>query len=119
MIRFLAGLFGGASMLPWFVLGGVLAAFSLSGAAYFKGRSDAAARCQEAALRAEMATMKRDFAAWKAANEADQLLQSQIDADRKQLEERVKEYEAELSKRPDSRCALSKHDIDRLRLRGI
>jgi hypothetical protein len=101
--------------LPW-ILGGLIA-LGTAGTmtAYFKGRADANANCREADLRAELATLKRDLAAWRAADEVENMLQRDLEAERKQLQERVSEYELELANRPDSRCVLDQRDVDRLR----
>jgi hypothetical protein len=105
--------------LPW-VLAGLMAlgaAGSLAG--YLKGRADANGNCQEASLRAELATMKRDVEAWKAADRIEAMLQAEIEAENRKLEEKVSDYERELAKEPlDTRCTLNQRDIDGLRGNG-
>jgi hypothetical protein len=97
--------------LPW-----VLAALMALGAAgslagYLKGRADANGNCQEASLRAELATMRRDVEAWKAADRIEAMLQAEIEAENRELEEKVTDYERELQKSPKPDCRLSPDDI--------
>jgi hypothetical protein len=111
-------MFFGPSLTPYLILGGVITSLALSGYAYVKGRADANAYCRAAELQAEIDTLKRDMAAWKAADEIEAMLQADIDAERKSLEDKVVEYELELLSRPDDRCTLGPGDIERLRLDG-
>ena len=102
-------------LLNRYVVGGVVAAGLLAGA-YFKGYWAAREACQDSALKAQIAAMERDIAAWKAADKVEQMLTAEIEAENAELEKRVSDYEAELAKRPaDGRCTLSPADIDGLR----
>lgn len=82
--------------------------------AYTKGRSDAEAACRAAELQAEIDTMKRDLAAWKAADEVERMLNGDIAAERDRLAREIEDYERDLAARPDGRCLLSPDDIGRL-----
>lgn len=101
-------------LLNRYTIGFLLIAGLVTGA-YFKGRWTAEANCHEAELRAQIATMKRDLAAWKAADEVEKILQSEVEAERRDLQEKVTEYEIELALRPDTRCTLDGSDVERLR----
>ena len=101
--------------LPWILAGLLAAGAAGSLAAYLKGRADASARCQEAALRAELATLKRDMAAWRTAEQVEDRLQAELESELREMEKKVGAYEKELSERPDSKCALDQRDIDGLR----
>lgn len=97
--------------LPY-ILGGLVAAGLLGSVfAYFKGYGDAAQNCREAELRAQIATMKRDIAAWKAADEVEKILQNEIEADRRDLQDKVTQYETELAAKADTRCLLDERDV--------
>jgi hypothetical protein len=105
----------GYSLAPWLILGGLVAAIGGAGYAYLKGYDAARLQCREAELRAEIETMKRDLEAWKAADEVEKMLEADLDAERKSLEKKVAEYEAELVLRPDDSCSLGSDDVERLR----
>ena len=98
-----------------YTMGAALAVGLLAGA-YIKGHSDASAKCHDAQLRAEIASLQRDMAAWKAADAVDKMLQDELERQSADLQQKVQDYEAELSKRPDNRCGLSPDDIGRLRV---
>lgn len=106
-----------AFLLPLLVnrytIGAVIGLGLLLGA-YWKGYSTAAQKCHDAELRAIIATMQRDMAAWRAADDMERLLQRELETQRNDLQDRVKQYEIELAQRPDGKCALSPDDIDRL-----
>lgn len=97
--------------LPY-ILGGLVAAGLLGSAfAYIKGYGDAAQNCRESELRAEIATMKRDMAAWKAADEIQNMLQKEMEAAAAELQDKVTQYEVELATRTDTRCILDDRDV--------
>jgi hypothetical protein len=108
-----------AFLLPLLVnrytIGAVIGLGLLLGA-YWKGYSAASQNCRDAELRAQIATMQRDMAAWRAADDIEKLLQSELETQRNDLQDRVKQYEIELAQRPDGKCALDQRDIDGLRL---
>lgn len=112
MIRWLATFLGVPAWPIWVGVAGLIGAAFLT--TYAKGYLDARNRCQEAQLRAEIATLKRDMAALKAADEIEAMLTRDLEAERDKLEKEVEDYEAELAQRPDSRCTLSPADVDRL-----
>lgn len=108
--------------LPY-ILGGLVAAGLLGSVfAYIKGYGDAAQNCREAELRAELATLKRDMAAWKSADEIEAILRKQLESDAKELQDKVTEYETALAASPkDTRCTLDDRDVrslDGLRVNG-
>lgn len=103
-------------VLNRYVLGGLVVA-GLATGAYFKGYEVAASKCREAELRAELATMKRDIEAWKAADAMEKELQHEVDMERERLQQKVSEYEVELAARPDNRCTLGPDDIRGLRFK--
>ncbi|MEN6306070.1 MAG: hypothetical protein ABFD96_25315 [Armatimonadia bacterium] len=102
--------------LPTWILPVVLlaAAASVVGAAYLKGRMDSAGNCREAQLQAELATLQRDMAALKAADQIEAMLNADLEAERQKLEKEVADYEAALAARPDSACRLTPDDVGRL-----
>jgi septal ring factor EnvC (AmiA/AmiB activator) len=111
ILRVLA-LFGLPSwMAPLFIA--FFMATVVSGA-YVKGRLDSASGCRERELQAKIAAMERDI---RIASQAETRAKDQIkrlEAEAKQHDEQVNEYEEELRKRPD-RCDLTPADVNRLR----
>jgi hypothetical protein len=102
-----------------YTIGAVIGLGLLLGA-YWKGHSTAAQNCRDAELRAQIATMQRDMAAWRAADDIEKLLQSELETQRNDLQDRVKQYEIELAQRPNGKCALDDRDIRNLdRMHGI
>lgn len=112
MIRWAATFLGIPTWPIWLAVAGLIGAAFL--ATYTKGYLDARDRCQEAQLRAEIAGLKRDIAALKAADEVEAMLTQELEAERQRLAKEVEDYEAELAQRPDTRCTLSPADVDRL-----
>jgi hypothetical protein len=106
----------GFSLGPYIIAGGLALAIGGAGVAYVKGYNNARLQCREAELQAELDTLKRDLAAWKAADAVEAMLEADLAAERKSLEEKVAEYELELQSRPDARCSLTDDDVRRLRL---
>jgi hypothetical protein len=110
-----------AFLLPLLVnrytIGAVIGLGLLLGA-YWKGYSTAAQKCHDAELRAQIATMQRDMAAWRVADEVEAALRSDLDAMNADLQDKVKTYELQLQNRPDGACRLSPADIDSLRFDG-
>lgn len=104
-------------LLNRYTIGALLVA-GLAAGAYWKGYSTAAGNCRDAELRAQIAAMERDLAAWKAADDVEKLLQQELNEQNADLQDKVKEYELELAQRPDAKCALDAHDIERLRFNG-
>jgi hypothetical protein len=94
----------------WVPVVGLAGAIGMGGA-YFYGKHVAAQACQEASLRTEIATLNRDFAAWKAADEIEAMLDKDLQADRQQLEQEVKNYEIALKSRPEPNCTLTDADV--------
>lgn len=93
-------------------------AFGMAGS-YFYGKHVAGQVCQEASLRTERDTLKRDLEAWKAADEIEAMLDKDADADRQELQKQVKDYEIQLRKRPPRNCTLDADDLRALdRVRG-
>lgn len=104
-----------AGLLSWllfnrYTAAGAIALGLLAGA-YWKGYSVASAKCQDAELKAEIAAMQRDFAAWRAADQIETILQQQIEAERNDLQDKVAKYETELGSRTDGRCSLNDRDV--------
>lgn len=98
---------------------GAAIAIGLLLGAYWKGYSTAAGRCHEAELRAKIATMERDLAAWKAADEVEKMLQADLDKQNRELQQLVVDYEKELLLRPAPACRLTPDDVRALeRVRG-
>ena len=85
-----------AFLLPLLVnrytIGAVIGLGLLLGA-YWKGYSTAAQKCHDAELRAIIATQQRDMAAWRAADDMERLLQRELETQRNDLQDRVKQYE--------------------------
>jgi hypothetical protein len=101
-----------------YTIGGVIGLGLLAGA-YLKGYMAARETCQDNALKAQIAAMQRDLAAWKAADKVEDMLTAELEADARELEQKVADYERELSKEPlDTRCTLNERDVDRLRGNG-
>lgn len=96
---------------------GVIVVIGLMTGAYFKGKWSAESKCHEAELKAKIASMERDMKAWKDADYMANVLQQELEREHRQLQQKVSEYEAELATRPDNRCTLDQHDVDRLRFR--
>lgn len=102
-------------LLNRYTIGAVLCAGLIIGA-YAKGYSNASAKCHDAALRAQIAGLERDMAAWKVADEVEQDQMAHLEKHHEELEAMVSEYEKELAARPPSNnCALSSDDVKRLR----
>jgi hypothetical protein len=97
-----------------YVLGSLVIG-ALIGGAYYKGYSSASLRCHDGELRAQIATMQRDMAAWRAADEVERMLQADLARDNADLQQKVTDYETDLATRPNPGCALSPADADRLR----
>jgi hypothetical protein len=107
-----------ALLVNRWTIGGLIALGLLTGA-YFKGYWAAREACQDSALKAQIASMQRDLAAWQAADKVEAMLNDEIEASNRELEKKVQEYEDELSKRPvDGRCTLDQRDVDGLRGNG-
>lgn len=106
----LLAVLGIPTWVPVVLLAGALAV----GGAYVKGRMDGATRCHDAELRAVIASMQRDLTAQSQAQELEASQQAALEAQRQQLEEQVKDYEAALKIRPAAACALTDDDIGRL-----
>lgn len=110
-------------LLPYIVnrwtIGGLVGLGLLAGA-YVKGYMAARDQCQDNALKAQIASLKRDMLAWKLADDIEQSLQADLAAELSKLERKVQDYEAELAKRPaDARCSLTPDDVRSLnRMRG-
>lgn len=96
-------------LLNRYTIGGVLALGLLLGA-YMKGYMAASAKCHDAELRYKIASLERDIAASKAADEIEKMLQGDIERENLDLQKKVQDYEAELATRPDNRCVLSPAD---------
>lgn len=94
---------------PWLAV--LIAIGGSLGGAFLAGHHVAANACEAASLRAEIATLNRDFAAWKAADEIEAMLDKDLEADRQQLETQVKNYEIALKTRPEPNCALTDADV--------
>lgn len=97
---------------------GAAIALGLMLGAYWKGYTSASSRCHEAELRAQIASMKRDLAAWKAADEIEKLLQADLARQNRELQDMVTDYEKELALRPDTGCRIDGRDVERLRRIG-
>lgn len=100
-------------LLNRYTIGALLVA-GLAVGAYWKGYSTAAGNCRDAELRAQIAAMERDLAAWKAADDVEKLLQRELDEQNADLQDKVKQYELELQNRPNGGCTLGPDDIGRL-----
>jgi hypothetical protein len=89
---------------------------ALLGGAYQSGRNSATRECDRAALAAQVETLKVDLAAAKKASEDATRRAAEITAEADANEEKVRELESEIAKRPASdRCALGADDLKRLR----
>jgi hypothetical protein len=97
---------------------GALAGVALLGGAYVAGYQKASQRCDEATLRAQIASLQRDIAQNTAAADVAKLLSQNIQKENKLLQEKVKDYEVDLAKRPNPSCTIDKRDADRLRSIG-
>ncbi len=100
-------------LLNRYTIGALLVA-GLAAGAYWKGYSTAAGNCRDAELRAQIAAMERDLAAWKAADDVEKLLQQELNEQNADLQDKVKQYELELQNKPDAACRLDGRDIERL-----
>lgn len=94
----------------WLPLAGIAAAVMLAGA-YWKGHHDAAAACQEAALRTKIASLERDIAAANDARNLDLAMSVELEHQRQLLAKEVADYEAALKSKPRPDCALSDADV--------
>jgi hypothetical protein len=103
-----------ARLLPIAILGGILAAGAAGLAGYHKGGKDAEARCDAARLSAELAAVRREFAAYRLADQVEAMLAKDAIAERDRLEKEVADYEQDLARRPDGACRLSDDDVRRL-----
>jgi len=115
MIRSILGWFGLALpswLLPAVIAGAIIASL---GAAYVKGRSDAAANCREAALAAEIAILKRDRDIARSAEAESDSMAAALAAANQKLQDEVDAYARDLALRPDSRCVLTPDDLKRVR----
>jgi hypothetical protein len=94
--------------------GGIVGMFLVYHAGVFVGHSRAAAKCNAAAVQAQLDAAKADLEI--ARKVAEQVVKEMeiLDAQADDLEEKVAKYEDELSKRPD-KCPLTKSDVKRLR----
>jgi hypothetical protein len=90
---------------------GLVVALGMLGGAYYKGYSSASAKCQDASLRARIASMERDMEAWKVADEVEKMLQGQLETEQKDLQDKVSKYEAELATRKEPKCTLDERDV--------
>ena len=117
MSKFISGLIGSA--IPSWVVpaAAVVAVLSVLGGAYLKGRSDANANCNAAALRAEIAILKRDADVQKAADEVEAKALVESEALNNSMQMEISDYAEKLKARPD-RCPLSGADVERLRKFG-
>ena len=98
-----------------YTVGAVIGIGLLAGA-YLKGYWAAREACQDSALKAQIAAMQRDMAAWRAADKVEKMLADELENENRELEQKVSDYEAELAKRPiDSRCLLDQRDVDGMR----
>jgi hypothetical protein len=103
-----------ARLLPIAILGGIAAAGAAGVAGYLKGSSDAEARCGAERLSAELVAVRREFNAYKVADQVEASLLEAAVADRERLEKEVADYEKDLGLRPDGACRLSADDVRRL-----
>ena len=95
---------------------GVAIVLLMLGGAYYKGYHNAASDCHDAALTLQIANMQRDLDVAAKADKIQQQLQADLTTANEQLQQKVTDYEADLATRPaDSRCALDKRDVDRVR----
>lgn len=96
------------------LLGCAIVTAIVASGAYFKGRLDQKALCQEAALQVKIAALQRDLTAQRSADAMEaaelQTLKQLTDA----YEAEIAAYEIELQTRADPGCRLSPADIDRL-----
>lgn len=83
---------------------------------YQAGAKSARRQCQEAALRAELAAVRRDLTiSQQAAADADRRAKS-LEQSTRADDERIKRLEADIAKRPvDRRCLLTPDDLRRMR----
>lgn len=89
-------------------------AAALAGA-YFKGRWDSAAHCQEAALRVKIAGLERDVTAQRLADAVEDAERLTLQKMLTESEAEIAAYETELQARQEPSCALSPADVKRLR----
>ena len=107
-----------SSLFPLILAGAASVALTF---AYLKGYNNASAKCQEATLRTQIASLQRDIKAAKDAErrEAEEVAKLQKLAD--DYEAALAAYEIELENKPDEKCTLSDDDlrsIDRMRGNG-
>lgn len=83
---------------------------------YSLGADAARAECKVADMQGQIDTLKRDLKISHIAEETARTLTAKIDTQSRVLEQKVANYEAALSKLPDSNiCALNADDVKRLR----
>ncbi len=101
--------------LPVFWAGsGAVAIFLAYNAGQFVGHSRAVAKCNAAAVQAQLDAAKADLEIARKVQEQVVKEMEILDAQADDLEDKVAKYENELRKRND-RCPLSKSDVRRLR----
>lgn len=88
-------------------------AAALAGA-YFKGRLDQKALCQEASLRVKIEGLERDLRSQRLADAIEDAERLTLQKMHDENESEIAAYEAELASRPDPNCTLSPRDIDSL-----
>jgi septal ring factor EnvC (AmiA/AmiB activator) len=100
-----------SSLFPLILAGAASVALTF---AYLKGYNNASAKCQEATLRTQIASLQRDI---KAAKDAERLEAEEVAKLAKLLDDyeaEIAAYEIELDRRPDANCSLNDDDIKRL-----
>lgn len=97
--------------IPTWVPIAALMAVAAGAGAYVKGRMDAAGNCREEELRAIIVSMQRDVSAQEQADRLEAAKLVELERERRDLEQEVADYEAELAKRPDEGCALGPDDL--------
>lgn len=93
-----------------YTIGAVIALGLLLGA-YWKGYTDAAARCHDAELRAIIATQARDLKAWESASKTDKDELARLASENIELNNTVNDIEKEFALKPVPPCRLTPDDV--------
>ena len=93
------------------LLGCAIVTAVVASGAYFKGRLDQKALCQEASLRVKIAGLERDLRGQRTADIIEDIERKQLQELTEKQEAEIAAYEIELQSRPDPNCALTPSDI--------
>lgn len=111
-MSWLVSLFTGLSLRAWLTVGAVVIAAMWSAYCYKAGYGAADAYWMAKNLEAKIEKLEREIATQKAADEEEDKLRADLDAENAQLKKVIDDYIKELAARPD-KCPLG-DDADRL-----